>query len=324
MIASTALFISTVLLSTFTSGVAAHGYLASVTIGGKSYTAWDPNVDPYASPIPSRVTRVVPNDGPVIDLSDASLACNVGGNKGAALVVDAAAGSQVTFTMNRWPDDHKGPISHYMAACTNGDCKTFDTADASWFKVDAAGLSGGVWASDLLIQNGLSDTMTIPAELKPGQYLIRHELIALHSSPAQIQVYPECVQVRVTGSGSTSPSGSSLVKIPGVYATTTWPDIWADGFKSFNIPGPAPAFGGSGGTNNAAPAPPTASSLASSSPLSPSSSPSAASASLATPSSLPTPSKSSSSLQASATGQCRGRMARRSQRHAAMSAKRHH
>lgn len=46
MIASIALFVSAVLLSSYTTGVTAHGVLQSVTIGGKVYPAWDPFVDP--------------------------------------------------------------------------------------------------------------------------------------------------------------------------------------------------------------------------------------------------------------------------------------
>ena len=37
----------------------------------------------------------------VLDIDDASLACNVGGDAPAGLVAEAAAGSTVTFTMIR-------------------------------------------------------------------------------------------------------------------------------------------------------------------------------------------------------------------------------
>lgn len=61
---------------------------------------------------------------------------------------------------------------------------------------------------------------TIPACIKPGYYLVRHELIALHSAFGYpgAQFYPGCHQLKVTGSGSTTPS--SLVAFPGAYAAS--------------------------------------------------------------------------------------------------------
>lgn len=61
---------------------------------------------------------------------------------------------------------------------------------------------------------------TIPACIKPGYYLVRHELIALHSASGYpgVQFYPGCHQLKVTGSGSATPS--SLVAFPGAYAAS--------------------------------------------------------------------------------------------------------
>ena len=41
-----------------------------------------------------------------------------------------------------------------------------------------------------LVANNNSWTSTIPATLKPGNYLLRHELLAIHTSNAP-QWYPE-------------------------------------------------------------------------------------------------------------------------------------
>jgi hypothetical protein len=60
-------------------------------------------------------------------------------------------------------------------------------------------------------------TYTIPSCLKNGYYLVRHEIIALHSAwqyPGA-QFYPGCHQLEVSGGGSTVPS--SLVAFPGAY-----------------------------------------------------------------------------------------------------------
>lgn len=43
--------------------VQAHGYVESVTIEGTEYTGWLINSDPYTTPTPERVVRVVPGNG---------------------------------------------------------------------------------------------------------------------------------------------------------------------------------------------------------------------------------------------------------------------
>lgn len=59
---------------------------------------------------------------------------------------------------------------------------------------------------------------TIPSCLKPGYYLVRHEIIALHAAYSYpgAQFYPGCHQLKVVGAGSTVPS--DLVGFPGAYS----------------------------------------------------------------------------------------------------------
>ena len=47
-------------------------------------------------------------------------------------------------------------------------------------------------------------------------YHFRHELLALHQANTP-QFYPECAQLIVTGSGTSSPSSDYLVSIPGAW-----------------------------------------------------------------------------------------------------------
>lgn len=58
---------------------------------------------------------------------------------------------------------------------------------------------------------------TIPECIEPGFYLVRHEIIALHSAYKYpgAQFYPGCHQLEVSGSGTTTPS--NLVAFPGAY-----------------------------------------------------------------------------------------------------------
>ena len=60
-------------------------------------------------------------------------------------------------------------------------------------------------------------TYTIPKCIPSGNYLVRHELIALHAAYSYpgAQFYPGCHQLKVVGGGSKNPTG--LVAFPGAY-----------------------------------------------------------------------------------------------------------
>ena len=93
---------------------------------------------------------------------------------------------------------------------------------------------------DAIVQaNNKGLKYTIPACIKPGFYLVRHEVIALHAAwqyPGA-QFYPGCHQLQVTGGGNASPG--NLVSIPGAYARTD-PGVTYDAYKAspYVIPGP--------------------------------------------------------------------------------------
>lgn len=235
-------------LSTLTSTVSAHGYVQNVVVNGNTFTAFLPFQDNYdPKPDPLRITRHIPDDGPVTDFTSKDMTCNVGAQDASQRTTSHAAvpaGADVTFQWVRWPTDHHGPVTTWMASC-GSDCSTFDATGNVWFKIDELGLvSGttdtGTWASDVLIANNISWTVTIPSKLKSGAYLIRHEILALHSAGAP-QFYPHCSQLVVTGSGTATPSSSELVAIPGVYKNdkSTMIDIWTNGQTSYPIAGPA-------------------------------------------------------------------------------------
>jgi hypothetical protein len=216
--------------------VAAHGYVTSVTADGQTDSGWLPFTDPYMSPVPARVVRKIPNDGPVTDISKTDIACNQGGNLGTNQMLDVNAGSDITFQWTNWLSDHKGPVTTFMASC-NGDCSGFTASDGKWFKIDQAGYTNGQWASDKLIADGNKWTSTIPAGLASGQYLVRYEIVALHST-GQPQYYPGCVQVNVKNGGADKPSASELTSFPGMYNGYKWPDIYTDKLDGFVVAGP--------------------------------------------------------------------------------------
>ncbi|KIY72566.1 lytic polysaccharide monooxygenase [Cylindrobasidium torrendii FP15055 ss-10] len=227
--------------------VAGHGYVQQLTVDGTSYSGWIPEVDPYLSPEPERIVRKIPGNGPVTDLSLIDVQCN-GYTDGsfstapAPIFAPIAAGGDVAFNWTTWPDTHKGPIITYMAKAPSDITAWEPGTDAVWFKIDEAGLEDGVWAApDGLAATNSVYTVTIPEALAPGQYIIRHEIIALHSAYEYpgAQVYPSCAQVEVTGSGTGTPT--DLVAFPGAYDGDT-PGIVFDVYNSnstYTIPGPA-------------------------------------------------------------------------------------
>jgi len=87
--------------------------------------------------------------------------------------------------------------------------------------------------------------MTIPSNLQAGHFVLRHEIIALHSAQGQngAQNYPQCINVQVTGGGSARPcdSGAQCPKGTALYKNTA-PGILINIYttvSSYTIPGPA-------------------------------------------------------------------------------------
>lgn len=52
--------------------------------------------------------------------------------------------------------------------------------------------------------------MNIPSDIASGNYVLRHEIIALHSAGESdgAQNYPQCFNLMVTGTGTATPSGT--------------------------------------------------------------------------------------------------------------------
>ncbi|KAK3324402.1 glycoside hydrolase [Cercophora scortea] len=223
--------------------VAAHGYVDNATIGGQFYRFYQPYVDPYMGTLPDRISRSIPGNGPMVDVTSIDIQCNNGAVP-AKLHASAAAGSAVTLRWTLWPDTHMGPVITYMARCPDTGCQNYSPGSAAvWFKIKEGGRTGtsSTWATNPLIVAPTSYQYTIPSCLKKGFYLVRHEIIALHAAYAYpgAQFYPGCHQLNVTGSG-TSTGPSSLVAFPGAYKGTD-AGITYDAYKAttYTIPGPA-------------------------------------------------------------------------------------
>jgi len=144
-----------------------------------------------------------------------------------------------------------GPVMTYLAQVPNATQSTF--TGLKWFKIWEDGLvvSSQTWGVDRMIANAGKVTFQIPSCIPAGQYLMRHELIALHAAESYpgAQFYMECAQLQITGGGSTVPA---TVSFPGAYAGTD-PGITINIYQnltSYTIPGPSvfTCAGGSSGT----------------------------------------------------------------------------
>ncbi|KAF7290218.1 CBM1 domain-containing protein [Mycena indigotica] len=208
--------------------------------------------------------RVPDYDGPISDVTSNDIICNGGINPYhsplPSSVITVPAGAQFTaewhHTLNgadasdsQDPIDpsHKGPTITYMAAIPNAMQST--VTGLKWFKIQEDGLIAGnqTWGVDRMIANKGKVTVTIPSCIPAGQYLLRHEIIALHGATAYpgAQFYMECAQISVTGGGSTQPA---TVSFPGAYKGSDpgiTVNIYYPTLTNYTIPGP-PVFSCSG------------------------------------------------------------------------------
>ncbi|KAI3614156.1 glycoside hydrolase family 61 protein [Moniliophthora roreri] len=245
------MIVSVLVSITLAAYASAHGYLARVSIDGKSYEGIPPR-----APARDSIIRQVANEEPVKGADNAAINCGKDAQL-ASSVADINPGSTITFDWRAadskgfWPHE-VGPMLTYMASCGDQSCSEFHSENAEWFKIAESGLEGGKWKQASLKTGGV-DTATIPSDLAPGNYLIRHEIIALHvaNSMGGAEFYPNCVQVKVGGNGSRKPTGDDLVKLPGAYHDDD-PGIFIfDGLKNYIMPGPKiDILLGEGNSNN--------------------------------------------------------------------------
>ncbi|KAI0058075.1 glycoside hydrolase family 61 protein B [Artomyces pyxidatus] len=223
---------------------AAHGGVLAYSIAGTYYKGFAAYNTPTGQ---SSIQREWDTYNPITDPTSSYLSCNTNGASlgSGQQSATVAAGSSVTAYWNTWPHTI-GPVMVYMASC-GSSCTTATTSSLNWFKIDQAGLisgnlTGGLWGMGELVANNNSWTSKIPSSLAAGQYFIRHELLAIHTSN-QPQFYPECAQLIVTGGSGKTPSSNYLVKLPGAYSMSdpgVGIDIYSnEGETNYTIPGPA-------------------------------------------------------------------------------------
>lgn len=115
-----------------------------------------------------------------------------------------------------------GPMLTYMTSCGSTPCSEYNSSLSKWFKIQQVGLvDANTWAQ-AAVMNGATANVTLPATLAPGNYIIRHEIIALHlaESVGGAEFYPSCSQLTVGGSQTGGPTEDELVLLPGAYSDT--------------------------------------------------------------------------------------------------------
>ncbi|KAG7447641.1 glycoside hydrolase [Guyanagaster necrorhizus] len=236
------------------SYVAGHGYVQKVTIDGTEYTG--PAVGSGST---DGITREVSTQDPVKGASNPDLTCGPSAIA-ASQVADANPGSSISFLWtgasgSPWPHN-VGPMMAYMTNCGDQSCADYNTTGTEWFKIEEAGRTNGTWAQAALM-NGVPAQVILPSNLAAGNYIIRHEIIALQNAQAEggAEFYPSCTQLKVGGSGTGVPSSSDLVKLPGAYSDTDpgiLVDVYSNPEASYTFPGPPVVdLGGSGSSASA-------------------------------------------------------------------------
>ncbi|KAH8754317.1 endo-1,4-beta-glucanase [Diaporthe sp. PMI_573] len=227
--------------------VVAHGHVNNVVINGVYWAGYDPGSAPYIPNPPIVAGWAASNLDNGFIAPDAfqtpDIICHKNStNAGAHIPVKAGDSISIQWTPT-WPESHHGPVIDYLASCGTS-CKTVDKTTLKFFKVDGVGyISGtgiGTWAADVLIQHNSTWLVKIPANLASGNYVLRHEIIALHSAGNLdgAQSYPQCFNLAVTGTGTVQPSGvlgTALYKStdPGILY-----DLYGPTQQSYLVPGP--------------------------------------------------------------------------------------
>ncbi|KAG8892047.1 hypothetical protein FRC01_014377, partial [Tulasnella sp. 417] len=240
--------------------VLAHGRVKSVTIDGKVYEG--PQINNSGN-IDS-VIRTITDVSPVQDVNSDNMSCGQGAAKVTApLSATAKPGSQIDFDWASgeptvpWPHN-VGPMMTYIAQC-GGDCADFNSLDAKWVKIDEAGREGnqpeGDWIQATTLHVSKPYSMKLPDNLPAGNYLMRHEVIALHNAQSEglAEFYPSCIQLTVSGGSSKANFPSSTVDFPGAYSATD-PGILINVYnpttEAYQFPGPSLSFTSDSGSSN--------------------------------------------------------------------------
>ncbi|CAI4219785.1 unnamed protein product [Parascedosporium putredinis] len=208
-----------------------HGYVYRITADNTVYPGWDVRLDRGQSPAPARIAFGGGDVGPVTDANSPDIACNRGHSPAPGAIAEVRAGSDITFHWSHWLYSHKGPITAWMAPY-EGDIADVDVNELEFFKFAEDTIADdGRWGTVRMMDDTDGAwTATVPADIKPGKYVVRQE-----GFPIGPQFYMTCFNIEVTGDGEATPQGATF---PGAY------DMEAPGLNfDLNSTDPYPAVG---------------------------------------------------------------------------------
>ena len=176
------------LISLWIANVVGHGHVSGIVINGAYYQGYGADSFPYNPNAPIVIGWTIDDkdNGFVAPASFGSpdIICHRSATP-AQGHARAAAGDIISFIWNTWPDSHVGPVYNYLAPC-HGPCETVDKTKLEFFKIDGpayiSGADPGHWAPNVLISKRFTWQMQLPLDLLPGNYVLRHEIIALHAA----------------------------------------------------------------------------------------------------------------------------------------------
>ncbi|KAI0133761.1 glycosyl hydrolase family 61-domain-containing protein [Xylariales sp. AK1849] len=195
--------------------VSTHSFVTNVIIDLKSYAGFWPILGSVNDPIIVGWNTTAADQGwlGLSSYTSPDIICHRNGTnaRGYAAV---AAGDKVYIQWRGWPEGHKSPVIDYLASCGEEGCQSIDKTELEFFKINQRGLINalvqqpcGEWATDQLIANNNSWLVEIPPAIKPGFYVLRTEILALHNATSGVQHYPQCLNLEITGNGTEIPVG---------------------------------------------------------------------------------------------------------------------
>ncbi|KAH9893680.1 carbohydrate-binding module family 1 protein [Xylariomycetidae sp. FL2044] len=178
--------------------------------------------------------RMPSSNTPVTNVNSADIRCNVGGTRGVSGKCAVKPGSIVTVEMHAQPGDrscgseaiggaHYGPVNVYMSQVPDA---TKADGSTPWYKIfaDSWSAKGSVGDSDNWGTNDLNSCcgkmdVPIPADTPAGDYLLRAEVIALHTASGSggAQFYVSCYQITVAGGTASTAALPAGVSLPGAF-----------------------------------------------------------------------------------------------------------
>ncbi|KAL4924718.1 glycoside hydrolase [Aspergillus undulatus] len=136
---------------------------------------------------------------------------------------------------------YRGPTTVYLADC-EGPCEDWVATGKRWFKIWETGYFPTGWPAGSIERSLITDRktwqqknlaaekracnwypvrMTTPMDVKPGNYLMRHEVFYSEGDlTLWPQLNPTCANIKVIGNETAFPSDEYLVSFLGAYKTT--------------------------------------------------------------------------------------------------------